>query len=355
MSFPLAGNDSTSVVTGIQSITASTTISGNHSLLANEISALVDTTLPHIWLPLAACQAFEVAFGLTWDSSTDLYLVNDTVHQQLKTLQPTVTFTLGSSTPQSKSVNITLPYGAFDLQAASPIYPKGTNYFPLRRASSEYQYTLGRAFFQEAYLIVDYEKSNFSISQAQFPANANLTIVTIDHSPHPQVADTASPKLSRPAIAGIAIGSSVVLLLLCMIAFFTIRKFRPQRQRAAHQPTSTDSIVRCKEKGDWPSSPSNASARSNPAIPVKDSDAHNAGELDGTQTYYPLPTNTSPTVASGAGMIAPSNSLRQELVGSPTAKELPPTPHEMIHKAPAKSKHISELPADAVRVGDRKI
>ncbi|CAD6586889.1 MAG: hypothetical protein ASARMPRED_002866 [Alectoria sarmentosa] len=134
-SFPLAGNDSQSLMIGIESITATGTLASNVTLLSNDTIALIDTTLPYLWLPLEACQQFETAFGLSWDLSTEIYLVNDTIHQQLQNLNPTVTFTLGNSSA-SQSVNITLPYGAFDLQASNPIYPNGTNYFPLRRASN---------------------------------------------------------------------------------------------------------------------------------------------------------------------------------------------------------------------------
>jgi hypothetical protein len=41
---------------------------------------------------------------------------------------------------------------AFDLQAHWSIYPSTTNYFPLRRAANDTQYTLGKKFLQEAYV-----------------------------------------------------------------------------------------------------------------------------------------------------------------------------------------------------------
>lgn len=153
LSLPLTGDNSTNPMVGILSITATGTLNNDVTLLSNDIAALVDTTLPFIWLPLSVCQVFEQAFGLVWNDSNQFYLVNDTVHQRLlqQNPTPTVTFQLGNSTLGQESVNITLPYAAFDLQASSPIFPNGTNYYPLRRASSPSQYTLGRAFFQEAY------------------------------------------------------------------------------------------------------------------------------------------------------------------------------------------------------------
>lgn len=193
--------------------------------------ALIDTTLPYLWLLLQACQNFETAFGLSWDPSTSMYLVNDTIHQQLQNLNPSVTFIIGNSST-NQSVNITLPYGAFDLQASNPIYPNGTNYFPLRRASNPYQYILGRAFLQEAYLFVDFEERNFSISQVLFPLNAAPIIITIDHTPHSSAPATennsppsTSPKprtLTADAITGIALGSTFFIITLSILAIIII-------------------------------------------------------------------------------------------------------------------------------------
>jgi len=106
--------------------------------------------VPEIWLPIEACTMFENSFGLLHDSTTDRYLVNDTIHSRLRTLNPTLTFQLGNEVYGGESINIILPYAAFDLQANYPIYPNATNYFPLRRAANESQYVIGRTFLQES-------------------------------------------------------------------------------------------------------------------------------------------------------------------------------------------------------------
>jgi hypothetical protein len=94
---------------------------------------------------------FENAFGLIWDNGTELYLVNDSLHNALLLQNSSVAFTLGNLS--GEKVNITLPYSAFDLTASSPLVPNTTHYFPLKRAANSSQYTLGRTFFQEAYVI----------------------------------------------------------------------------------------------------------------------------------------------------------------------------------------------------------
>ena len=168
LTFTFGPDDSRSLLVGVQAITAENTLTGTVMPLSSGILSFIDSGTPHIWLPLPACTAFERAFGLVYDPHTDLYLVNSTVHAQLMQLNPSVTFTLGNEVSGGGVVNITLPYGAFDLQASQPIYANATPYFPLRRAANESQYTLGRTFLQEAYLTVDYGRSKFSVQQAMF-------------------------------------------------------------------------------------------------------------------------------------------------------------------------------------------
>ena len=123
----------------------------NTTLLSDPISAFLDSTIPWLYLPVAACQKFESAFGLEYDNSSAAYLVNDTLHEKLQADNASVTFTLQNSA-RTGSVDIILPYAAFDLVAQYPLAQKGESirYFPLARASNESQYTLGRTFFQEA-------------------------------------------------------------------------------------------------------------------------------------------------------------------------------------------------------------
>lgn len=168
LTFTFGPDDSRPLLVGVTAITAANTIMGTVNPLSSGILALIDSGTPHIWLPLPACTAFERAFGLTYDPHTDLYLVNSTTHTQLTQLNPSITLTLGNEISSGQSINITLPYAAFDLQASHPIYPNATPYFPLRRAANDSQYTLGRTFLQEAYLTVDHTRSNFSVQQAIF-------------------------------------------------------------------------------------------------------------------------------------------------------------------------------------------
>lgn len=145
--FTFGEDISRDLLVGVQSIT-----SGSDSLLPNGIITYIDSTVSHIWLPLESCKRFEAVFGITWNPSAELYLVNDTLHNALVAKNASVQFTLGQTTTSGgPTVNITLPYAAFDLTVTNSPSLNGTSrYFPLKRAANDTQYTLGRTFLQAA-------------------------------------------------------------------------------------------------------------------------------------------------------------------------------------------------------------
>jgi hypothetical protein len=226
--FPFSADDSRVLSVGIQSITGTNTLGGTVTLLSGEILSLIDSTVPQIWLPRKVCDQFESAFGLQYDSNTELYLVNDTIHTKLQSLNPSLSFVLGNTGNPADTISITLPYEAFDLQASSPIYKNATNYFPLRRADNDTQYTLGRTFLQEAYVIADYERANFSVHQAIFkatmPAQSIVPILSPGLQNSTSNAQNSSSPLAPGAIAGISIGAVAILLLFAGALFYVLRR-----------------------------------------------------------------------------------------------------------------------------------
>lgn len=149
VSFTFAPTAKRQLVVGIQSITYSNSKT-ELPLLSNGVLALVDSTVPYLWLPEAACTAFVNAFGLSWDGLHALYLINDTQHDIMLKQNPSVIFQLGNSQTGGPSTNITLPYASFDLNASYPLVKEHSRYFPLQRASDDNSITLGRTFFQES-------------------------------------------------------------------------------------------------------------------------------------------------------------------------------------------------------------
>lgn len=133
----------------LQSITATNSTNSLVSLLDSPISTFIDSTLPYIYLPTAACNHFKEKFGLVWDSSYELYTVNEEAHKTLISSNWEFTFKIGNSTNDETTVDMVLPYASFDLTATSPLVDNKTRYFPIQRGN-ESQYVLGRAFLQEA-------------------------------------------------------------------------------------------------------------------------------------------------------------------------------------------------------------
>lgn len=238
-SFTFSQDSSRLLTVAVDSIMATDTLQGTYSLTSGSHFSVIDSTVPHLWLPKDVCDQFEIAYGLTYDPRTELYLVNDTIHQQLVSKNPTLTIKLANSLNgvTTNYTNIELPYAALDLQASYPFYNQSTNYFPIRRAANDSQYTLGRALLQEAYLIVDYERANFTIAQAVFPdplPPAELVTIMSPGDLPLKKPDSDSSGLATGAIVGIAVGV-VALIVLAALAFFFLRKRRGTKTQHPQQ------------------------------------------------------------------------------------------------------------------------
>ncbi|CAK1358663.1 unnamed protein product [Cercospora beticola] len=196
------------------------------------IPAQVNSLVPEIWLPTSACNIFEDAFGLEWNSTLNYYLVSEEQHQRMLQFNRSVTFLLAAN-DTSKDVPIVLPYAAFDLELQWPLAnitdtSTRRRYFPLRRAPDDGRSNvLGRVFLQEAYLAVDYDKREFYLSQARFPETPSDTKLVSPSG----VGDGGSDGLSVGAIVGIAVGAAAVVIILLAVAFwFWRRRRRAQRE-----------------------------------------------------------------------------------------------------------------------------
>lgn len=223
VTFQFGPDTSRDLIVPIRSITSDVT---SFPLLSDVIYAYIDSLVPHIWLPLEACKAFERAFGLTYNETAQLYFVNDTLHDRLMSQNPNVTFTLGlPGSTKNDTVDIVMHYGSFDLTADYPIVNNATRYFPLRQAQNYSQYTLGRAFLQDAYVIADYDRSNFSVSQAVFPDGSTTEQIVAIYRPGDMRPPTHRKTLSTGMIAGIAVAVFVsASILTTAIISYAVRK-----------------------------------------------------------------------------------------------------------------------------------
>jgi hypothetical protein len=184
------------------------------SLLDKPMLMALDSTQPNMWLPNSTCVLFEDAFNLHWNDQAERYEVNETSRNNFLAQNVSITFKLGASVVGGSTVNIVLPYSSFDLLASYPLVPINTSsvrYFPLKRATDVTQYTLGRAFLQEVYLVADYERYLYLIAQARWdnPSSNLVAILPPGSSPHPRLGTAAIVGVTLGAVVLVAISSSV--------------------------------------------------------------------------------------------------------------------------------------------------
>lgn len=257
--FTMTGDNLRDIVLYVRTVT-STTSGGNTTLSPKPFKAFIDSTVPDFWFPASVCQAFEKAFGLKLDNITGRYLLNASTHNNLVSENPNVTITLGDQETGGHTVDLVLPYGAFDLNLTAPFINATSFYFPLRQATSESMYTLGRAFLQETYVTADYNTRTFNVSQTIFDQNANSQIIAIpSNMPVPTSGggsnstgsgngsgngggsgsgSGSSGGLSGGAIAGIVIGVVVVLIIVGGLLFCCSRRMWCFAGRVEKRPST---------------------------------------------------------------------------------------------------------------------
>lgn len=243
LSFAFDSDEFRDLLVSLQTITYDTT--GSSPLLTREINVFIDSMVSEIWLPTEVCNSFEDAFNLTWNEQGQLYLISEEVHRSLKAQNPKFTFSLGQPGGiDNGTVDIVLPYGAFDLNLTAPIVGNDTRYFPIKRATNSSSYTLGRTFLQEAYVIADYDRKNFSVSQALFPpASISQNIEAIIAPGDQRNSSGSSSGLSAGAIAGIVVGV-VVGVTICIAGLVwwwrRSRRARPSPSQSKFETYSPD-------------------------------------------------------------------------------------------------------------------
>ena len=282
------------------SLNSVTTSESPNPLLTTPIYALIDSTFPEMWLPLEVCQKFEQAFGLIYDNTTSLYFINETQRNALRARNATVSFKLAQlpGADASQSVDLVFPYYSFDHRAKPPYRGMSIErrYFPLRRAQDPKQYTLGRVFLQEAYIVVDWERKNFTVNAVNWDFTAPQNLMAIIS---PDRKDSASG-LALGAIIGIAVGGGAVLLAAAIGFFFWRRSQKRKEQRKIKLDVKTGL--------DSPGEPNGSDVKlatgnvipkvELDATPVIRDDKGNIIDVSDTSTLLPPATPSSPGTAT---------------------------------------------------------
>ena len=256
ITFQFAPDDSKYLSVGVQSINFLNGTEEPKQLASDGFYALIDSTITPMWLPNDTCKAFADAYGLKFDPLKLQYTVSDEQHDKNVKTNPVVSFQLGNLISGGQTVAINFPYAAFDLYFTDPEAsdPSPYRYFPLRQAASPSQQVLGRAFLQEAYLSVDYDRRSFSIMQA-LPAEPDATPKiqaiaspsdssnsgggsTTSNDPAstsvtPVPASGSGSSSAGPIAGGVVGGLAVIAAIVAFVLF------RKRKQRKARQDYST--------------------------------------------------------------------------------------------------------------------
>ncbi|KAK3060520.1 hypothetical protein LTS18_008363, partial [Coniosporium uncinatum] len=164
-------------------------------------------------------------------------------------------------------------------------------------------YTLGRTLLQEAYLVVDYERQNFTIGQAVFEDPLPSTqIVAIQPPMDAESASTSSTpgqKNSVGLIAGVVIGA-VALIALAVAAFFFIRRRKRNASKGA-ELGNTEVAGTAGKEGEMKYAYQELAADGTTIYPNElgsvqinelDSPAHSKYELSAAARVHELPSQT---------------------------------------------------------------
>jgi hypothetical protein len=198
--------------------------------------ASIDSTLPYLILPDSVCDEFALRFALEYNDEWKLFTMNDSSHAA--NLQQNAAVSIKISADPSDSIvftEIVLPYSAFDLSTKLPPttnFDNETRYFPIKRSENS-DFVLGRTFLQEAYIIVDYERFNFTVAPAAFPDPSKKDLKPIFNTTYSPITSYPESKsgLSAGAIAGIVVGIVVAFILAGIGAFLFWKKRRATKKK----------------------------------------------------------------------------------------------------------------------------
>lgn len=229
------------------------------------VQAIIDTTTPYLVLPQTVCDRFADSFNLTWSDTFGVYLFDPKTTQFSDYLSAdsglSFSFTIssydnadnyGNPLQLPGVVNITVSSAAFAQLLRYPFKDaiawdqSSVPYFPLKRANDSGPYIIGRAFMQEAYMIMDYDRSQFSVHQALFPENAetNYSLTKIERSadsPYPAyVDDDAGKGLSTGQTVGIVVAAFAVGSAIGVTIWCCCRRRRRRQRDAQQQPDPID-------------------------------------------------------------------------------------------------------------------
>lgn len=217
---------------GRQSVTVS-----NQSQITT-FPAIIDSTQPYLYLPSTICDRFQSLLGLTYDAEAELYILNSTQKDRISQTLQSIVIQISDTLEGKNVTSFTFPAAAFEAYASWPFFPDPTPMFPIRRGGNTF--ILGRTFLQEAYVIADFERRNFTVAQATFQDPVpRSNLVPIYNATTAFNLEEPKSKFNRGAIAGIVLGTVIGLLIIAGLAFYLLRRCMAKRAHSVGRKSST--------------------------------------------------------------------------------------------------------------------
>jgi hypothetical protein len=236
----------------------------------------------------------------------------------------------------SDRLDITLPYAAFDLKASPPLAGNQTfYYFPLKQAANETQYTLGRTFLQEVYVLADYDHGLITLYEAVYPDSSVQSNIVAICPPDSTTCNSSSQskyhKLSTGAIVGIVIGA--IAIPICVGIGIKVHRNKRRPISTATEASEGTSIAGpgMLEKPELDGTQTRHS-RNELEAPISYRDGNLKPELDGGYTsphqtpssdgLTPLSIRKGRSNSSGHGLLESGGAAVHELPGQDNSPEL---------------------------------
>ncbi|THC95062.1 hypothetical protein EYZ11_005457 [Aspergillus tanneri] len=280
----------------------------NPSNSAGSAYYTLDSSTSYLWLPESAFQAFGYAFNLTYDDRIGFYTYgNDTsLRDRLLRMNISISFSISDLPNAAENVNITLPFQAFNHELTYPypnLPPEYSNtslpYLPVKKASTDKEQRIGRVFFQEAYLTVNYETGLFNVEQAKFDPSLVTTDGTDIETIHSQVPDGLADDifkkkggLSIGTKAGIGVGcGSAAIAIILASAYFFIRRRQQQQQQLS---------IEAEKKEDSTNSGSKPDSASHGLVELQSGCDRTELASDASHEVFELPGSEPPELEAGS-------------------------------------------------------
>ncbi|KAG9963684.1 hypothetical protein KCU61_g3552, partial [Aureobasidium melanogenum] len=232
---------------------------------------------PSLYLPARTCEGLANVLPIYFDQGTKYYVWNtsDPMYKQVVTSPAYLSFTFPPAPGASNNVTIKIPFALLNLTLSYPIVSTPVQYFPCQavpNTNNGYEYALGRAFLQGAFVGWNTNQNIGWLAQAPGPGVSNIGLgsqgqniandatqldvydgTTTNYfaqswakhwTPLPSQATPFFPAptfakhsktISSGAIAGIAVGAAVAVIALVSGMFICMRR-RRKREAAKEIP-----------------------------------------------------------------------------------------------------------------------